>query len=417
MDHKPTIAEEVSRVANATYGHSRRIMPEQPWWNNLDPVFHKFPDDFYLDTKTQIIVYFLSLLDIMLRTAFATLATTFAVFSTLLRLKADNEEQGFYKAMADKADVDTVFPRPTRCPEVSRTPARFTFAPAGAITETLSFASNYRTLNPALQTQFDRFTRNNTVWAQYWRHGDKPRPTLCVIHGFIVDAYSFNSRFFHLDKFYNQGYDIVLITLPFHGPRKQRWAPYSGHGVFSYGVSHLNETALQGVHDFRLLLNWLESQGVKKAGVTGISFGGYTSALLAATEERLQFSVPIVPVASLTDVIFQWVPAAPLIKIGLRMAGISIAQARHVMAIQSPLSWPPKLAKDRLMIVGGAGDRVVPPKHARLLWDHWEHPLLHWFPGNHVIHLDQDVYLKDMGRFIRSTGFADELTETAHTKV
>lgn len=416
MENTPTLADEVSRVANATYGHSRRIMPEQPWWNNLDPVFHKFPDDFYLDTKTQIIVYLLSLLDIVTRTAFATLATAFAFISVLLRLKVDHKAQNFYKALADSADVDTVFPRPTRCPDVTRKPARFTSAPAGAITETLSFASNYRTLNPALQEKFDQLTRNNTVWAQYWRHGDKPRPTLCVIHGFILDAYSINSRFFHLNKFFEQGYDIVLYTLPFHGARKQYWAPYSGHGVFSYGVCHLNETVLQGVHDFRLLLNWLESQGVKKTGVTGISFGGYTSALLAATEERLQFSIPIVPVASMTDVILQWAPAAPLIKIGLRIAGISIVQARHVMAIQSPLTWTPKLAKDRLMIVGGAGDRVVPPKHSRLLWDHWEHPRLHWFPGNHIIHLDQGVYIKDMERFIRSTGFADELTEPAHTE-
>jgi len=404
-----TIAEEVSRVANATYGHSRRIMPEQPWWNNLDPVFHKFPDDFYLDMKTQIIVEALALLDVLGRTAFALLATMFAFISTLLRLKLDHQEQHFYKALADQGDVDTVFPCPTRCPDVSRRPARFTSAPAAAMTETLSFASNYRTLNPALQGKFDSLTRNNTVWAQYWRHGDKPRPTLCVIHGFILDAYSINSRFFHLDWFFRQGYDIVLYTLPFHGARRERWAPYSGHGVFSYGACHLNETVLQGVHDFRLLLNWLESQGVEKTGVTGISLGGYTAALLAATEARLQFSVPIVPVASLTDVIFEWAPAGLLIKIGMRLAGISIPQARHAMAIQSPLTWAPKLPKERLMIVGGAGDRIVPPKHARLLWDHWNHPRLHWFPGNHIIHLDQGRYLKDMARFIRGTGFADGL--------
>lgn len=413
MEENTTLAEEVSRVANATYGHSRRLMPEQPWWNNLDPVFHKYPDDFYLDSKTQITVYILSLLDIVTRTVLSTLAMVFALFSTLRRLKIENEAQHFYKSLADSADIDTVFPRPSTCPDVQRRPVRVIAAPKEAITETLTFASHYRTLNPALQEKFDQLDRNNTVWAQYWRHGDRPRPTLCVIHGFILDAYSVNSRFFHLNNFFRQGYDIVLCTLPFHGARKQRWAPYSGHGVFSYGACHLNEAVLQGVHDFRLLLNWLESQGVEKAGVTGISFGGYTAALLAATEERLQFSIPIVPVASMTDVILQWAPVSLLIKLGLRMAGISIPEARHVMAVQSPLSWKPKLPRDRLMIIGGAGDRVVPPKHARLLWDHWDHPRLHWFPGNHLIHMDQVVYLKDMAHFIRSTGFADGLGEVA----
>jgi predicted transcriptional regulator len=27
---------------------------------------------------------------------------------------------------------------------------------------------------------------------------------------------------------------------------------------------------------------------------------------------------------------------------------------------------------------------------------------LHWFPGNHLIHLDQGRYLKDMRRFLES---------------
>lgn len=406
-----TIAEEVSRVANATYGHSRRIMTEQPWWKNLDPVFHKFPDDFYLDLKTQIIVGLLAWLDVLTRTAFATLATTFAFFSTLLRIRLDDQERGFYKALADRGDVDEVFPRPSGIPEVSRRPDRARNAPADAIIERLSFQSSCRTLNPALQEKFDALKRNQTVSAQYWRHGDGPRPTLIVVHGFILDSYAVNSRFLHLADFFREGYDIVLCTLPFHGCRSERWAPYSGHGVFSYGVCHLNETIRQGVQDIRLLLNWLESLGVEKAGATGISLGGYTTALLAATEERLQFCIPIVPVASLTDVIFEWAPAGPLIRTGMRLVDVSIPEARHVMAIQSPLTWAPKLPRERLMIVGGAGDRVVPPKHARLLWDHWDHPRLHWFPGNHLVHLDQGVYLKDMAAFIRHTGFADSLPD------
>ena len=38
-----TAYQTVSRVANETYGHSRRIMPNQPWWDNLESSFHKFP--------------------------------------------------------------------------------------------------------------------------------------------------------------------------------------------------------------------------------------------------------------------------------------------------------------------------------------------------------------------------------------
>ena len=48
------IATTVSRVANETYSHTRRIMPTQPWWDHLESSFHKFPDDFELDLRTDM---------------------------------------------------------------------------------------------------------------------------------------------------------------------------------------------------------------------------------------------------------------------------------------------------------------------------------------------------------------------------
>ena len=45
-------------------------------------------------------------------------------------------------------------------------------------------------------------------------------------------------------------------------------------------------------------LDELERRGTPSFGVTGISLGGYTSALLAAIDTRLAFSIPNVPVAS-----------------------------------------------------------------------------------------------------------------------
>ena len=63
------IASTVSRVANSTYSHTRRIMPEQPWWNSLESSFHKFPDDFELDLRTELTVDGTAAADYLLRTA------------------------------------------------------------------------------------------------------------------------------------------------------------------------------------------------------------------------------------------------------------------------------------------------------------------------------------------------------------
>ncbi|MDP2229009.1 MAG: alpha/beta hydrolase family protein [Moraxellaceae bacterium] len=402
------IASRVSRVANDTYGHSRRLMPEQPWWNNLDPSFHKFPDDFYLDLPSQLMVDGTAAIDIGMRTALATLAASFALPATLwpANYREDRAQWDFYKAIAERHDPAAFFPRPQQHVNVRHHKAGLLdYHPRDGRVEVLSFESHFETVNPALRDKYARFRRNRTAWAEHWRHEGDPRPTICVIHGFVADPYWVNSRFLALPWFYKQGYDVLLYTLPFHGRRQEATSPFSGHGYFSHGLSHLNETVAHAVHDFRLFLDYLEGLGVPQMGVTGISLGGYTSALLATVEERLAFAVPNVPLASIMDLILQWFPAGPLMKAGLRLAGSDIREARHATAVQCPLTYPVKLPKERLLIVGGAGDRFAPPKHARLLWDHWDRPRLHWFPGNHLIHLDQGKYLKEMATFLKDIGF------------
>jgi dipeptidyl aminopeptidase/acylaminoacyl peptidase len=159
------------------------------------------------------------------------------------------------------------------------------------------------------------------------------------------------------------------------------------------------------VHDFRIFLDYLESRGVTKVGVTGISLGGYTTSLLAAVEERLQFAIPNVPVVSLADLVLEWFPLNLPIKALLKASGTSVKEARHMLAVHSPLTYRPLLPKERLMVIAGAGDRLAPPKHARLLWDHWDRPRIHWFPGNHLLHLDQGKYLKEIARFLKQIEF------------
>lgn len=399
------LARYVSRVANETYGHSRPLMPAQPWWENLDPVFHLFPDTFYLQWRAQSTVWSLAAVDTAFRTGLASISLAGGMLPTLGRIFKDKTDRHFYTQLASAGKVEDVFRTPENVPEVRRKTASSAVAPKEAIVESLSFKSHYQTLNPQLSKHYQRFKRNSIVHAQYWHHGDKPRPTLLIVHGYMMSSYQINALFFRADWFFKKGYDIVLYTQPFHGQRKETLAPFSGHGVFGHGISHMNEMFAQSVFDFRTLLNWLDDQGVPSYGVTGLSLGGYLSGLLASCEKRLQFSIPVVPVASMTDVIFQWAPASWVVRSGLRALGITVQEARHSMAAVSPLTWEPVLDHSRLMIVGGAGDRIVPPKHARLLWDHWKKPLMHWFPGNHIVHVDQGRYLKQMMVFMRRLGF------------
>jgi pimeloyl-ACP methyl ester carboxylesterase len=227
-----------------------------------------------------------------------------------------------------------------------------------------------------------------------------------VIHGFGASPYVLNSAFFALPWLYSKGYDVLLYLLPFHGPRRDPLSAVNGSGLFAHGPSHFNEAMLQAVHDFRIFVDHLEAAGVTQVGVTGLSLGGYVSALLAAAEPRLRAVVPNAPVTSIPRLIPSYFPA----NVGVVLASVahrtSLRLAEDAIAIHSPLNYPSQVDKERLMIIGGRGDRLAPPEQSRLLWEHWGQPRLHWYPGNHLLHVNRAAYLREMRRFMAGVGFA-----------
>ena len=154
----------VSRVANETFGHSRRLLPEQPWWLNLDPAFHKFPDDFYLDAKTQAMVGATAVVDVGIRTAAATLALGMALPTLAGRLTEDHAQWGFYKAIANARDAAAAFPRPRQAVEMRRhRPPLLEYRPPEGSVEVLSFESAFQALNPGMREHYARFRRNRVA--------------------------------------------------------------------------------------------------------------------------------------------------------------------------------------------------------------------------------------------------------------
>jgi pimeloyl-ACP methyl ester carboxylesterase len=227
-----------------------------------------------------------------------------------------------------------------------------------------------------------------------------------AIHGFSADLYWLNEWFFALPWLYHMGLDVALFTLPFHGSRQTRFSPFSGHGFFAGGPARINEAFGQAVHDFRVFVDHLLTErGVPRVGVMGVSLGGFTSALLAATEPRLQFAIPNVPLATLPDLVLEWEPIGSVVRASLKLFRHSIEDARAMLAVSSPLTYAPLLPRERLMVIGGIGDRLAPPKHSRLLWEHWKRCKLHWFVGSHLLHFDRGDYLRHIGRFLNEAGF------------
>ena len=350
-----------------------------------------------------------ALVDIELRTAVASLVAASAIPGTLFRRSGSEHRRAvdFYAALAADRDQDVLFPRPAlRVPVRVRKLDRIRWAPSVVHADALSFRSPYRVLYPAARAAYESHERNSIARAMHWRHDDGPRPTIIVVHGFTGSPYWLNSGFFSLPWVYGHGCDVLLFTLPFHGRRNDRGAPYSGSGLFSGGVATLNEAMFQSVCDLRVVVDYLEKSGVEHIGITGLSLGGYLTALMAAVEPRLHVAIPNSAVTDMATVIDQWFPAGPLVKLGLRQAGISYRDHTAVMSLHSPLSYPSLLPRERLLIIGGQADRLAPPDQSARLWEHWGEPMIHWFPGSHILHVGRGSYLRVIGRFLRDTGFS-----------
>ncbi|MGE2731983.1 alpha/beta hydrolase family protein [Mycolicibacterium vaccae] len=359
-----------------------------------------------LTLRQRAIVDSSAVADLALRTSIASLLSVTMVPSVVTALRrsearAERKHLEFYAELASARDPRLAFPAPTRPPRVFSRPASpvAEWVARGNVSN-IRFESSFRAVNPALRDRCAGFARNNVVHAQHWRHDDGPRPTLCLIHGFMGSAYLFNGLFFSLPWFYRSGYDVLLYTLPFHGRRAEKFSPFSGHGFFAHGFAGFCEAMAQAVHDFRSLLDYLEFTGVDRFALTGMSLGGYTSALIASIDDRIDTVIPNVPVVTPDRTVDEWFPANRLVALREWIAGTDSALTDAATMYSSPLNYRPLPAKERRLIIAGLGDRLAPPEQAELLWKHWDHCDFHWFPGNHVLHVSQPDYLRRMTRFM-----------------
>ncbi|MGQ7819266.1 alpha/beta hydrolase family protein [Metapseudomonas furukawaii] len=384
---------EVTMAGEGTSERSR-----SPWWERLPEDFWLQADGTWLDAVHPLKIHGTGALERVMRTSLATTVAT-AMLASLKgkgRIQEEFDALRFYEPLARVGDASKVFLPPSADLAVEARPL-----PGDDIRRfQLSFASPFEPLNPYARPQFEAMQRNRVAHAQHWCHGDRPRPTLVVIHGFAADPHWLNAHALGLKGFYRRGYDILLFTYPHHGRRAESGSWFSGQGLFGRGLVSFNEAPMHAIHDLRVFIDYLQRRGVERIGATGISLGGYTAALLAAVDPRLAYCIPVVPAVSPIDVFLEWQPTGLLLSLLMRQQGVGVAEMRGLLAVHNPLTYASPLDGRRMLIIGGAGDRVTMPRHLRLLQRHWPGSALHWFPGNHILHLGRREYLERMGELM-----------------
>ncbi len=287
---------------------------------------------------------------------------------------------------------------PYLTPELQRDPARFfAFLAAPSPPRLLAstrrrkladgevvarrFASGYRRFDATLEDAAGDCRENSQIHVEHWMHHDEPAATVIALHGFTMGNPRFDAFVLMAAQWYRLGIDVALVTLPFHGARCPRSARFSGELFASWHVGRLNESVRQAVHDTDVVMRWLADGSDAPIGVLGLSLGGYVASVLATQRSTPAFVIPVVPPASLAAL------PSHLFALSRHRAAkppLSRTELEAGYRVHSPLTYPLAVAKERVLIIAGRGDQIVPPEQPYALWKHWGEPAIHWYSGSHV---------------------------------
>lgn len=244
-------------------------------------------------------------------------------------------------------------------------------------------------------------SNRDPILLEHWMHADggAPRGTVIAIHGFAmgrprIDAFALFAR-----EWYDRGLDVALLTLPHHGERTPPQARFSGEWFAVPHVTRVAEAVREASFEIQVVTSWLRQERGGPVGLLGLSLGGYLAALTAGLVDDLDFVVPIVPPVCIGDLAWRFFERTDHARRG-GAAALGHDELRRAFRVHSPLAHPLRVPRDRVLIVAGRGDRIVPPEHPHALWRHWGEPRIHWFSGSHLAPFGRAGVVREVERHL-----------------
>jgi hypothetical protein len=272
------------------------------------------------------------------------------------------------------------------------------------IDEHLRFATPYQPHDADYALEYADYPELGHAHVHAWRHIDPAPVTLLLTHGWGVGHWWMHRYEYDVPYlFHRLGLDVYFYVAPFHGHRTPSQALLGGQLHPSSDLVRTNEAFIQTATELRSLISAILARNDAPLGMMGSSLGGYTSALLASIDERLDFVIPIMPPASMAHLLWDHGGRDELRKRAEQL-GMSRDRFHHFWSMHSPLSHQPKVPWSRRLIVTGLGDTVVTADHTRDLWEHWDRPRHFRFAGGHAWQVQRERYHREIGRFLRELG-------------
>jgi pimeloyl-ACP methyl ester carboxylesterase len=242
------------------------------------------------------------------------------------------------------------------------------------------------------------------IHVELWHHErGRPRGTIVALHGFTMGRPRVDAMMLMANHWFARGLDVVLFTLPYHGARTPADARFSGEHFAVPDVSRLSEAVREAIYEIRQVMHWRREETGAPVGVLGLSLGGYLAALAAGLCDDVDFAIPMVPPVCIGDLAWRFFTGTRHHREGGE-AALSHDELRRAFRVHSPLSHPLRIPQERVLIVAGRGDRIVPPEHPEALRAHWGGAAIHWFSGSHLAPFGRRQIARKIDRHLRSIG-------------
>ena len=297
-------------------------------------------------------------------------------------------------ARYESLSLDDYFPEPSAIEPVSSEEG---FAVRRLRRTDLVWPTRYQPFLPEISDKYLTTSENQLAYARLFR-SDRPRPVAILVHGYLMGRLPIDERLWPIARLDLAGLDSALVVLPFHGRRAD--PRRSGRPEFPGRDPRIaNEGFRQITGEIGALAAWLRREGHPAVGVIGMSLGGYAAALAATTLPKLDFVVPIIPLASLADFAIEQGSLSESPELRAR----EHALLDRAYRVASPLARTPLVAKERVLVLGGKADRITPLSHARRLAHHFRAPLAAW-DGGHLLQFGRAEAWGRVEELVRTAG-------------
>jgi pimeloyl-ACP methyl ester carboxylesterase len=297
------------------------------------------------------------------------------------------------------ARAGSLFPAP---PSISPRAVRVRDLPGGSVAD-LAWPTGWSAPHARYVELTSQHPANDTCSARWWRH-DTPAPAVICLNGWGGGRFLWEEHSFRARMLWRAGLDVLFFVLPLHATRRnglfQGMPPFPSPNPFV-----TNDGIGQAVIDIRALVAWLRRQGTPAVGVAGMSLGGFVSGLLATVEPTLDFVAPMIPVASMADMIWDS-GAGSEAHTRAVAAGLTREILAKALAATSTLHRTPLVPKSRVLCIAGERDLVVPRHHAERLREHLSAHELVFFPGSHILQTGKDAAWGTLITFLADLGIS-----------